>query len=240
METVVGLEHWQISEVKKSSDQHVIRYGIWRRANNVNRILIYLNGRSEWIEKNFDLPNDLSLPNDVAILTLDHRGQGASAGTRGSILSYDIYVDDLIYLLKELNLDKYPFGLLAHSMGGLIAIYAVMQQRLKPAFLVSTSPLLGLPPKPIPYPMSWIVVFLLNSLGLSFLRMKVSKVKPKNLETNKLTHSSDFFSRIKDSPYELPGPSFAWLKATIKAIMTVHRIKNIEEYSIPTLLFFPQ
>ena len=61
-----------------------IRWGLFTQQAECKRFVLFVNGRSEWIEKYHYLPELLQLPSDCGFLTLDHRGQGASGGTRGS------------------------------------------------------------------------------------------------------------------------------------------------------------
>ena len=59
----------------------------------------------------------------------DLRGHGQSAGPRGKLKSYKIFIEDLHEIVKEVKDDQLPVYLLGHSLGGLIThIYAVTYQ----------------------------------------------------------------------------------------------------------------
>lgn len=230
---------WKIASLRTEITGHSIRYGLWSPSEKFSNLLIYLNGRSEWIEKNSELPFDLKLPDNCAMLALDHHGQGGSDGLRGHIHSYDEYVDDLIHLVEKLGLKQMPCGIISHSMGGLIGLYGIAMSKLDPKFIILSSPLLGLPRKPLPPFLARIVIKLVMQFGGKKLRLHIAKVKPKKLEDNRLTHSEKYFKKIKMNPYELPGPTFSWLAATMNACAEVLRPKNMASYQTPTLIFFP-
>jgi alpha-beta hydrolase superfamily lysophospholipase len=87
------------------------------------------------------------LPKGITIWAPDHRGHGHSDGSRGHILAFDEYLDDLGRLIVMVRKDL-PEGmkcfLLGHSMGGLIALnYALRVSGMIDGVIVS-SPTLGL------------------------------------------------------------------------------------------------
>src|SRR5690606_3257273 len=115
--------HWQIGTTVDSTKSLSIRYALYKKTTNpITRCIVYLNGRTEWIEKYSHLANDLRLPEDCGFLALDHRGQGGSGGARSWVASYDDYVNDT-RLVIDLVIPGLPYAIVAHSMGGLIAIY---------------------------------------------------------------------------------------------------------------------
>jgi alpha-beta hydrolase superfamily lysophospholipase len=88
-----------------------------------------------------------------ALFSFDHRGHGRSEGTRGYAPSIDLLVEDSVKALrkaeKELS-DRFgrsELHLLAHSMGGLIALAMLIKYPDLPLKSVTlSSPLLGLIP----------------------------------------------------------------------------------------------
>jgi acylglycerol lipase len=78
----------------------------------------------------------------VACWGYDHRGHGLSSGERGTVDSFDVFLDDLELMhrrVKELN-PGLPLVLMAHSMGGLIATAYLLERSLKPDLLVLSGP----------------------------------------------------------------------------------------------------
>lgn len=84
----------------------------------------------------------------------DHRGQGKSGGPGGHVESFHVYGDDLGNVVRaqidrvpaEARPDKIPWFLFGHSMGGLIALTYLLDQRKRHPFAgaIISAPLLGL------------------------------------------------------------------------------------------------
>jgi alpha-beta hydrolase superfamily lysophospholipase len=73
----------------------------------------------------------------------DQRGHGQSGGARGALRHPEDLLDDLVAVYDDYaaRLPTPPL-LLGHSMGGLVALRAVLDQRLRPPQLVLSSPAL--------------------------------------------------------------------------------------------------
>ena len=84
----------------------------------------------------------------------DHRGQGKSGGPGGHVESFHVYGDDLGNVVRaqidrvpaDARPDKIPWFLFGHSMGGLIALTYLLDQRKRHPFAgaIISAPLLGL------------------------------------------------------------------------------------------------
>lgn len=84
----------------------------------------------------------------------DHRGQGKSGGPGGHVESFHVYADDLGAVVRsqidlapaEARPDKIPWFLFGHSMGGLVALTYLLDQRKRHPFAgaIISAPLLGL------------------------------------------------------------------------------------------------
>ncbi|HEY8269911.1 MAG TPA: lysophospholipase [Pseudobdellovibrionaceae bacterium] len=91
-----------------------------------------------------------ALKDDVwNIYAWDMRGHGKSEGARGYASSFDDYCSDYVEFLKMVFaqplITKGPVVLLAHSMGGLVQIKALLQHpEFKPDAVVLSSPLFGI------------------------------------------------------------------------------------------------
>ncbi len=77
---------------------------------------------------------------NYAVYMHDHRGHGASQGVRGHIERFDYFVDDL-HALVELAREQHsglPAFMVAHSLGGLIAVhYALRYQAILEGLVLS-------------------------------------------------------------------------------------------------------
>lgn len=132
----------------------LIRYAHWVPKNNDKKnVVVHFNGRTEFIERNIYSYKDL-LEKGYEVWSLDWRGQGLSSHDleekqKHNISSFDEYLEDANYFVdKVVELNKYKGKriLLAHSMGGQIALrYLLHEHGSKFDFAVLSSPLLKIP-----------------------------------------------------------------------------------------------
>ena len=134
-----------------------IRYAHWKPLSNENSlkgIVVHFNGRTEFIERNIYTYKDL-IARGYEVWAFDWRGQGFSKREknvpkqRHYIARFDKYVEDAEQIIDQvIKLGEYqgkPKILLAHSMGGQIALRYLMKNPSVFDKAVMTSPLLGLP-----------------------------------------------------------------------------------------------
>ena len=202
---------------------------------NVSNWIVFLNGRSEWIEKYTYICSDLRLPATTAFLFMDHRGQGASAGTRGHIDTYASYAVDLEKIIKTVIAEK-PYSIVAHSMGCLISAYAIANQMLKPQKVVFLSPFFGVPNDPVPTVVSRPLAKTLCSFNLGFKRAVGGNFEKPPFPGNKLTHDPVRYQTAKESSYKLPAPTFAWIHASFEAQDFVFTPEALKNFSCPVLV----
>lgn len=110
----------------RTSDGASLRYAHWQTSASVRRgCLLFLNGRTEFIEKSMETYAVL-VQSGLDLWTLDWRGQGLSERAladpqKGHIENYQIYLDDLSQFVQEITDLPGADGqklLLGHSMGG--------------------------------------------------------------------------------------------------------------------------
>ncbi|MEM8950648.1 MAG: alpha/beta hydrolase, partial [Pseudomonadota bacterium] len=109
-----------------------LRYAHWRtRDDDRQGSVLYLNGRTEFIEKTMDVYGIL-VRSGLDVWTIDWRGQGRSTRAladpeKGHVADYQFFLDDLQQFIEEVtdlsaDADRDPKRgrqiLLAHSMGG--------------------------------------------------------------------------------------------------------------------------
>ncbi len=214
-----------------------IRYGIYSREEEIEQYILFLNGHGEFIEKYDYLPDDLELPPHYAFLTWDHRGQGASGGEpRLHIENYEEMAKDAQFVVKTLVGNK-PYKVIAHSMGGLIALYSTMKGYLAPERLIMSAPLFGIQ-HPIPEVVGKGLANLATQVGIGkwyFQKHLQSKIK---FENNIFTHSLERFEKRFKSPYMIEGITFGWIKATFDAIDYVTDTKHLKSFKTPTKILY--
>ncbi len=225
-----------IKTTRDAKDTMDLRYGLhWQGPGEPERYVVFLNGRTEWLEKYSYLAEDLQLPAGTAFLTMDHRGQGASGGARCYVDSYDSFTSDAGKVVHEV-VGKRPYVLMGHSMGGLISLLATLQGQLRPSALVLASPLLGLPDKPVPRRLAQPLASLLSTVGLGGVSSGVGRFASIPFESNILTHDAELYERMLSSPYREVGATFGWVAATFAATTTVYRPDVLAKLKAPTLV----
>ncbi len=107
-------------------------------------------GRTEFIEKYFEVGRDLQT-RGFAVAILDWPGQGLSqrqhkSPLAGHVRSYGVFVDGFVRGIEKLGRRApKPHVILAHSMGGTIALEALRTGRVKVAAAAFSAPMWGLP-----------------------------------------------------------------------------------------------
>ena len=225
----------KIHTIRDKSNSLDLRYAISDNAESASRFLVLANGRSEWLEKYQNLPSDLKLAKDTGFVAMDHRGQGGSGGARAWIDNYETYSDDLALIINQTTNGK-PFNLVCHSMGSLISLIAIMRGLIKPRCLVLSSPLLGLPNKPMPAAAAYHTSRLMTKMFLGHINSGGGRFWRPPFEDNVLTHSVERYQVIQNSPYPLPSPTFEWVKASYEATQFAHRQENQAKLTMPILV----
>lgn len=116
----------------RTPDGFALRAAFWpTRRDSATGTVFVLQGRAEFIEKYADVYDEL-LQRGFALATLDWRGQGGSDRLlpnprKGHIEDFADYVTDLDTLITAAKARRMPepWHLLAHSMGGAIALMAL-------------------------------------------------------------------------------------------------------------------
>ena len=94
---------WKI-KFTHGAENTKIRYGIYGPSTgNINKFILLVNGRNEFIEKYSYVVQDLKLPPDCAVLTWDHRGQGESSGQTSHCESYEHFAEDARIIITQEN-----------------------------------------------------------------------------------------------------------------------------------------
>lgn len=134
-----------------------IRYAHWTPGPGLTPrgVVVFFSGRTEFIEKNVATYRDL-LRRGFAVWTFDWRGQGLSDRLltkpgdqdKGHVKSFDDYLRDAEYFIDRVVGLQSASGtkvLLAHSMGGQVALRYLLEHPGTFDRAVLTSPLLRVP-----------------------------------------------------------------------------------------------
>ncbi len=228
--------HWEIDYFKSSQDASRIRFGRYTTSKKVKHWIILLNGRSEWIEKYSFIPEELELDESWGYLSLDHRGQGYSDGETAHIDSYDTFVSDLSDLIHQNIIDSQSYSFLAHSMGGLIALYGTLKGQFHPSAMVLCSPLLRLPDQPMRRSLIEALALGLAKSPWAKAHTPIGSKEKLDFHNNPLTHSYPLFKAMLTSPHKPKPPTFQWIAATADATHYVWSAQPLSQLRCPTLV----
>ncbi len=235
--TTMPKRQWTIKTLNLPND-FKLRYGLYTsEEETIDRYVLFLNGHGEYIEKYDYLPDDLGLPEGVAFLTWDHRGQGASDGEpRSHVEDYDQLGKDAQFLIQKI-VGKKPYTVIAHSMGGLIAVYSTMKGYLKPEKLLLSAPLFGVQ-HVIPQIVGTLIGNVATRLGLGKVYFQRNPEAKMGFDNNLFTFSRERFDRRSKGPYGSEGVTFGWIKATGEAIAYVMKQDNLAHLKVPTKILY--
>lgn len=230
-----------------TDDGKKLRYALFRTATRPLRgTVILVQGRNEFIEKYFETVRDLASAGfDVA--TFDLRGQGLSDRLlrnrrRGHVRRFDDYVADLARFLRDVVLPDCtaPFSILAHSMGGLVALLAAPELKNSISRMVLSAPLLSI--YGVRIGTAHRLSGLMRMIGAGSLPMtREARHKPEDsFPGNVLTSDPVRFARnnaiASDHPeLALGAPTAGWLHAACVAMETVQRSEFAARIHVPTL-----
>ncbi|WP_182086613.1 alpha/beta hydrolase [Aureimonas sp. ME7] len=231
-----------------------LRYAVGRGpAEMTSRgTVILLQGRNEAIEKYFETIGDLNRLG-FTVATFDWRGQGGSGRLGpwprvGHLPRFALLEGDLHRFLADVVLDRCPgpYAVLAHSMGGLVALTAtrILSPHVERMALIA--PLVALPGSPALRRAQGLVAGLLHGCGLGFLPVRrARRVGPgSSLGGNALTSDGGRFERnraLQDAAPHLfvDALSASWLRAVLKASRRLDDSDRIAALDLPALFLLP-
>ena len=234
-----------------TADGTTIRSGRWLVEGRRPRgSVVLLGGRKEFLEKYTETAADLN-QRGFAVFGFDWRGQGLSSRMlpdrlRGFVRNYDDYVQDMEEFFQRVVRPEAvrPIYLLAHSMGGHVALRYLHRQPAGIDKAVLVAPMLDINTKPFP---RWLVkglVWLGRHIGSEEALVPGSDKRTnfdRPFEGNALTADPRRFAVEKSAVAQNPdlalgGVTFAWLTAALASIAHIRRPGFLEAVRTPVLM----
>lgn len=227
-------------------------------ATNLKRpetaFIIIVPGRSESYLKYQELMYDFDTLGYDSII-IDHRGQGLSQRLvdnkyQGYVDNFDDYASDLNQLLVDELPKQFPAHqeapmMLAHSMGGAIALRYLQLHQHNITSAVLASPMISIDSGGIP---DWLARSIIKTgtvLNHWFSKapwyfMGQNDNNESSFQENPLMHSQARFQRLvelydSNQKIQLGGVTFHWLNEAIKANNAI--FSDLNKLELPILLF---
>ncbi len=204
--------------------------------------VIVCPGRTEFIEKYFEVARDLQA-RGFAVLILDWPGQGLSErlladNQKGHIDNFQTFMDALARGLDQLS-DRLPrpYVSLAHSMGGAIALAAILENKVEVKAAAFCAPMWGIRS---PFAGMRYIVWAMRAMGLS-KRYAQKPGVPERFETNVVTHDRKRWdiheALVTSRPSIGLGPvTWGWLGAALTVMRTFVNSEKLKVLSIPVFI----
>lgn len=240
--------HWQ------AVDGHSIRRIDWPGASDAadgqpRGSILFLPGRGDFYEKYLETLDQWHRAG-WRVTASDWRGQGASGrlgadAVTGHVSDFSVWTRDLGALWSHWKAaTPGPHVLAGHSMGGHLALRAVIDEWIDPDALVLVAPMLGFTGQVLPLPMMHGIARLMAGFGDPRRPAWKWSEKPGEVPAGRdrlLTHDPiryDDELYWRDARPELvmgPG-SWHWVERAYASMRHIFEDRNLEHVSVPALL----
>ncbi len=212
--------------------------------------LLFLPGRGDHYEKYLESLHGWA-EKGWRVTSIDWRGQGLSGRLLddpniGHIDDFSRWIDDLRHFWRLWS-DESTIGpnvLAAHSMGGHLAMRALVEKAIDPTAAILSAPMLGIRSNGVPLSWSHAFTRLMVRMGKGESRAWKESEKPMSpmsLRRKILTHSPRRYEDEmawwdKRSEVKLGPPSWHWLERAIASTRLLDQPGKLESVNTPVLL----
>jgi lysophospholipase len=218
-------------------------------ATDRNRVCVLLNGQTEFIEKYFEVIDELR-QRGFAVATMDWRGQGGSARALSNPLKVHVtdfseYDDDLQSLLRivvEPLAKRPPIGL-AHSMGGHNLLRCLHARPETLACAILCAPMIAVSTRGQPSWLARAVTASMARASSSDFVWGMAKRDPLKLAFADQIVTTDpaRFRRTtellaKNPAMRLAGPTWGWLEAAFRSMRQMRAYRYAGAITTPALI----
>lgn len=203
--------------------------------------IVFLPGMGEPGIKYYDLPRDLH--KKASFYLWDHIGQGLSfhfvplEREKVHIDTFETYTQTLTPFLAELRKKHKKIIVIAHSMGGHIALKISLAHPELIDQLILSSPMISINTSWIPINfLSWIANFLPSDFYPPFYALFKKSSAGKNYTTTSEERMAVYQNTLRHFPaIKRAGPTLGWLKAAQNSIRKLSKT-SWQQYKKPLLL----
>ncbi|WP_068313328.1 alpha/beta hydrolase [Polycladidibacter hongkongensis] len=225
-----------------------LRVATWVAKGAAKGTVTLVQGRSEFIEKYFEVIEELR-SRGFHVVAFDLRGQGGSSRLlksqfKGHIRAFSEYKEDLRVVLEDVALARFPgpHYLLGHSTGCSVILDSAARLRTQVERVVLSSPLVEIKlPKWGRKPARWLArIMVACGLGAFYVPGGSSRlVEP--FQGNKLTSDGPRYQRMVDILTAKPelgvgSPTAGWFHRVSAALQRIRSVKFARQDGPPTLV----
>jgi lysophospholipase len=232
-----------------TADHQSLRYGIWYSPKEKQKgSILLLNGRTEFMEKYSETIEELNHMG-FNVYSFDWRGQGLSSRMlankhKGFINDYDVYLNDLdLFITKIVKPGAvHPLIIIAHSMGGHIALRFMHDHPEVADRAVLTSPMIDIFESSLSKGLANLITKIAIKAGFSHSYTIGSRdYTDEEFKGNDLTSDPVRFTDAKKAITKNPdlalgGATYGWLSATLKSIDIITQPGFAAKITTPILM----
>jgi lysophospholipase len=233
--------------VQRAPDGIALRVARWPTPPGVvaRGTVLLLHGYTEFIEKYFEVVSRLQA-RGFAVVTYDHRGQGLSTrllpdSQGGYVTSYADMASDVIRVLDEAVIPSLPrpYLLMAHSMGGNVALRVLQEHPGRFERAVLSAPMTGFPLLPVWLMVAIAGVYVWLGLGASYAWFSgdADLENPKNRVTSDQARFEGALALWRQEPeLVVGGATWRWVLEAARSVLLVTQRRRLARIETPTLL----
>ncbi len=238
-----------IENIWEAADGWPIRRIDWQGATAPRGSMLFLPGRGDHYEKYLETLAYFATQG-WHVTSIDWRGQGASGRFLkepqvGHIDDFSTWIADLRHFWSLWKVEApAPHVVLAHSMGGHLAMRALVEKAIDPVAVAMSAPMLGIQTGGLPLSLNHAFARLMEKIGrgdVAAWKVSEKPLSPMNLRAKILTADKD---RYDDElawwelrpEVKLGPPSWRWVERAIASIRMLDEPGRLEAVETPILL----